>query len=226
MFLWDKLLVQAKLMVNLLCQASVAPHISAWEYFNGPFNYDATPIGLVGCKVFIHNKPSTHHSWDFRAQPGYNIEPALHHYQCFLVADHQTKALLYSNTIEFCHTYLTQPMVTPADHIIHATNFLSCALTDAPSFACDSQLKAINSIHAVYAEWKETHQLPNVAPPTTDPVAPDHAPLPWATPLPALDVSSPRVCPPPLSLPSKGAHTPTLRHPSTAAHGPLGHWNS
>ena len=77
--------------------------------------------------------------------------------------------------MEFRHTYLTQPMVTPADCIIHATNFLSCALTDAPSFACDSQLEAINSLCAVFAKWKETHQLPNVTQPTAGLVAPNRA---------------------------------------------------
>ena len=61
-FLWDKLLAQAKLMVNLLCQASAAPHISTWEFFNVPFNYNAMPGGPADCKIFIHNKPSTGHS--------------------------------------------------------------------------------------------------------------------------------------------------------------------
>ncbi|KAL7475350.1 hypothetical protein ACHAW6_001271 [Cyclotella cf. meneghiniana] len=58
-YLWDKLLPQAELSLNLLRQASLAPAISAWEYFHIPFNYDATPLGPMGCPVIIHNKAST-----------------------------------------------------------------------------------------------------------------------------------------------------------------------
>ena len=59
-FLWDHLLPQTELTLNLLCQSTLAPDISAWEHFNGPFNFDATPIGPISCPVTIHNKPGTH----------------------------------------------------------------------------------------------------------------------------------------------------------------------
>jgi hypothetical protein len=42
-YLWDLLLPQAKLTVNLLCQATINPKILAWEYFNGPFDFNKTP---------------------------------------------------------------------------------------------------------------------------------------------------------------------------------------
>jgi hypothetical protein len=41
-YLWDLLLPQTKLTLNLLCQSSIMPSMSAWEHFNGPFNYNAT----------------------------------------------------------------------------------------------------------------------------------------------------------------------------------------
>ena len=59
---WDKLLLQTELSLNLLRQSTVAPLLSAWEDFNGPFNFDATPLGPIGCHVLIHNMPSTHES--------------------------------------------------------------------------------------------------------------------------------------------------------------------
>jgi hypothetical protein len=42
-YLWDLLLPQAKLNVNLLHQATINPKISTWEYFNGPFDFNETP---------------------------------------------------------------------------------------------------------------------------------------------------------------------------------------
>ena len=42
--LWDLLLPQTELTLNFLRKAILNPTRSAWSYFHGPFNYDATPI--------------------------------------------------------------------------------------------------------------------------------------------------------------------------------------
>jgi hypothetical protein len=68
---WDLLLPQAEITVNLLRQSLLHPHISAWEHFNGPFNFDATPMGPPGCKVIAHAKGSTRKSWDFRGHASF-----------------------------------------------------------------------------------------------------------------------------------------------------------
>ncbi len=57
-YLWDLLLPQAELTLNFLHQATLNPRISAWEFFQGPFDFNKTPLGLVGCPVFIHAKPA------------------------------------------------------------------------------------------------------------------------------------------------------------------------
>jgi hypothetical protein len=57
-YLWDLLLPQAKLTLNLLHQSTLNPRISAWEFFQGPFDFNKTPLGPVGCQVLIHaNQP-------------------------------------------------------------------------------------------------------------------------------------------------------------------------
>ena len=71
--LWDTLLPQTKLTLNLLRQATLAPDMSPWEYYNGPINYDTTPFTPLGCKVVIHNKPRPHKTWYFRARDGFSI---------------------------------------------------------------------------------------------------------------------------------------------------------
>ena len=55
--LWDLLLSQAELTLNLLRQTSKNPKISAWEHFNGAFNYNAMPLGPLGISVIAHIKP-------------------------------------------------------------------------------------------------------------------------------------------------------------------------
>jgi hypothetical protein len=61
-YLWDLLLPQAELTLNLLRQATLNPRISAWEFFQGPFDFNKTPLGPVGCRVLIHAKPATRRS--------------------------------------------------------------------------------------------------------------------------------------------------------------------
>eukprot|EP00804_Cyclotella_cryptica_P028661 CCRYP_008183-RA/>CCRYP_008183-RA protein AED:0.20 eAED:0.05 QI:0/0/0/0.66/1/1/6/0/1274 len=98
-YLWDMLIPQTKLTLNLLRQAHTAPAISAWEaYNNAPFNFDATPIGPCGCPVIIHNKSNKRLSWAFCGHKGFSIGPALEHYRCFQVVDSLTKALVISDT--------------------------------------------------------------------------------------------------------------------------------
>ena len=71
--LWDTLLPHTELTLKLLCQATLAPDISAWEYYNGPIKYDATLFSPIGCKFAIHNKPGPCKTWDFRTQDGFSI---------------------------------------------------------------------------------------------------------------------------------------------------------
>ena len=73
--------------------------ISAWGFFDGPFDFVETPLGPIGCKVIIHKNTNTRKSWDKRGREGYNIGPSLEHYQCLCVVYKQTKEFLISYTV-------------------------------------------------------------------------------------------------------------------------------
>ena len=107
----------------------------------------------MGCPVIIHNKPTSRQSWDFRGRKGFNISPALNHYRCFHVTDATTKALLYSDTAKFINDYLTQPQVSESDRIVHALNFLSCDVKDAPASVYQDQLTAISNLRDLFRGW-------------------------------------------------------------------------
>ena len=49
--MWDNLLIQTELTINLLRQATLNPRMSAWEYYNVPFDYSASPLE-VGNRYF------------------------------------------------------------------------------------------------------------------------------------------------------------------------------
>jgi len=116
-YLWDLLLPPAKLTINLLRQATANPKISAWEYFNGPLDFNTTPLAPVGCRVLIHAKPSTRWSWAYRAKQGFCMGPALNHYKCYELVKSDTKQKVISGTVQFRHAYLQIPAVSAEDKI-------------------------------------------------------------------------------------------------------------
>jgi len=54
MRLWDKILPQVFLALNLLWQSNVAPTVSVYAYINGPFDYNAMPLATMGCAAQIY----------------------------------------------------------------------------------------------------------------------------------------------------------------------------
>ena len=168
-FLWYKLLPQTKVTLNLLRQSNISPAIFAWDHFNGPFNFGATPIAPLGSPTVIHNKSGTCKSWDFRVRKGFTIGPALKHYCCFQVVDSTKKSIIISDTIEVLHKYLTQPEVTPKDRIVHALNVLSCAVKDNANTVHHEQLLAISKLRNLFDNWKTTT---TITPPANEPTTP------------------------------------------------------
>ena len=54
--LWDRLLPQAELTINLLRHSNAAPNVSAYAYLSGLFNYNKIPIAPMGISVQVHEK--------------------------------------------------------------------------------------------------------------------------------------------------------------------------
>jgi hypothetical protein len=130
-YLWDLLLPQAELTLNLLGQATLKCWISAWEFFQGPYDFNKTPLGPVGCWVLIHAEPATQRSWDFCAKNGFYIGIAQESYRCFKLVNSDTKSQVISNTVEFRHSYLSVPESSTEDRIFHGLQVVAKALTGA-----------------------------------------------------------------------------------------------
>ena len=118
----------------------------AWEYYNGAFDYSATPLGTIGCKTMIHNTSNKRKSWNLRGQEGFSVGPALQHYRCIQAIDSKTKALIITDTAEYFHKYLTQPHITAYYRMAPEIQFLNAALKDIPASIYDSQLPAIEAV--------------------------------------------------------------------------------
>ena len=52
--LWDRLIEQTNLTLNLLRQSRLNPKMSAEAMMNDPFDFNRTPIAPLGTKVLVH----------------------------------------------------------------------------------------------------------------------------------------------------------------------------
>jgi hypothetical protein len=214
-YFWDLLLLQAELTPNLLQQATLNPWISAWEFFQGPFDFNKMPLGPVGCPILIHAKPASCWSWDFRAKNGFYIGPALELYRCFKLVNAETKSQVISDMVKFCHSYLSVPAPSTEDQIIHGLQVFAGALAGAAPPTSISQVDPIANLQDIFDSWRLL--APPACQPTRTPLpgcpsVPPHEPPRVISPLPPtpglLRLPVPSWSPPPrpaasiLSLPA------------------------
>jgi len=153
-YLWDLLLPQAELTLNLLRQSTLNPRISSWEFFQGPFDFNKTPLHPVVCRVLIHAKLATRRSWDFRAKNGFYIGPAMDSYRRFKLVNADTKSQVISDTVEFRHSYLSVPAPSTEDKIIHGLQVVAGVLTGALPPTSISQVEAITNLRDIFKSWQ------------------------------------------------------------------------
>jgi hypothetical protein len=54
--LWDRLLPQAEITLNLLLSSRLHPQLSAAAHYHGLVYYNKTAFGPPGCKIIAHEK--------------------------------------------------------------------------------------------------------------------------------------------------------------------------
>ena len=71
--LWDKLLLQTELTLNLLRQSNATPTISAQAHLFGNFDFNRMPLAPMGCAVQIHEESSQRRTWAPHSVDGYYL---------------------------------------------------------------------------------------------------------------------------------------------------------
>jgi hypothetical protein len=54
--LWDQLLPQTKITINLIQQSNATPNVSAYVHLSGPFDYNKMLLTPMGCNAQVHEK--------------------------------------------------------------------------------------------------------------------------------------------------------------------------
>jgi hypothetical protein len=73
--LWDRLLPQAEITLNLLRTSRLHPQLSAAAHFHGIVDYNKTAFAPPGCKIIAHEKPGKQSTWAPHGQHGSHWVP-------------------------------------------------------------------------------------------------------------------------------------------------------
>ena len=107
--LWERLLPQTKITINLLRQSNATPTVSAYAHLSGPFDCIKMPLEPVGSAVQIHKKTDKRGTWAYQSVDGWYIATSPEHYRTLLCYVKSTKSERFTNTAQFSHKHITCP---------------------------------------------------------------------------------------------------------------------
>jgi hypothetical protein len=106
MHLWDRLLQQAEITLNLLRTSRLHPQLSAATHYHGLVDYNKTAFAPPGFKIIAPH-----------GQHGYSLGPAMHHYRCQNVYISTTASERIVDTLElFSHNH-QMPQLSSTDRL-------------------------------------------------------------------------------------------------------------
>ncbi len=122
--LWDWLLPQTEITINLIRQSNATPTVLAYAHLRGPFDYNIMPLAPMGCEAQVNEKTNKRGTWAYHLADGWYLFTSPKHYCTHNCHIRHTKSKQLSNTIQFQHKRITNPTITHADKVMHT--FAEC----------------------------------------------------------------------------------------------------
>ena len=126
--LWDQLLSQAILTLNLLRPSRVNPKLLAHSQVHDPFNFEITPLAPPGIKVLAHEQAEGRESFAVHSYRGYYLGPCLNHHRCYRVYCPAATSSRIANTVDWFPPNLKMPTASSTDILIATAKDLTSAL--------------------------------------------------------------------------------------------------
>jgi hypothetical protein len=123
--LWDRIIPQAILSLNLLRASRV---------------YNHTPIAPPGTHVLIHEKPGNRDTWAPHAIDAWYI--ALKHYRCYRTYVWETRSERTTDTLTWMPKCVVLPQLSPTETIIQCTQQITAAMQQ---LYCDHPIRTVNT---------------------------------------------------------------------------------
>ena len=127
--LWDKILPQVELTMNILRPFAADRTISAYEgVFRRKYDFEAHPMAPCGTLVLVHDPPDKRGTFASHGSPGFYLGPALLHHRCFRVHMLATQSERISDSLAWFPAPLVLPGSSPAELLTAAVTDLTAAM--------------------------------------------------------------------------------------------------
>eukprot|EP01034_Spumella_vulgaris_P021900 gene21900-27977_t len=218
--LWDELLPQVDLCLNILRPFGPRPEISAYEGIHGSqYDFSAHPIAPCGTHVLIHETPEQRASWAPHGVPGFYLGPAPKHFRAYRVFAIPTQSSRVTDTV----AWLSAPFKMPGSSTVELVHAATRDLTVALNKLAQSGLivassrqpfeRLVSTATSALQEAVEMFMPSARSSDISDPHTEQRVPvLQSVSPLPDLPATLQRVVPAPQSLsPPPGLPVPLQR---------------
>ena len=105
--LWDRLLPQAEITINLLRKFNATPNVLAYAHLSGTFNYNKMPMSPMGISVQAHEKADKRVTWEYQTVEVWYLEKLPEHYHTHRCHIKSTNRKRFTDTIHFNHKEIT-----------------------------------------------------------------------------------------------------------------------
>jgi hypothetical protein len=128
MHLWDRLLPQVVVTLNMLRTSRLNPKLSAATHIFGQYDFNRAPMAPPGTRIIAHEAPSRRRTWAPHGLDGWYIGPALEHYLCYTVYITKTRVNIIVETVDFPPEKFTLPFPSSQDMATQAATDLTHTL--------------------------------------------------------------------------------------------------
>jgi hypothetical protein len=172
MHLWDRILSQAVITLNVLRTSRINPKLSAATHIFGQYDFNRAPMAPPGTRIIAHETPGRRRTWAPHGQDGWYLGPALEHYSCYKVYITKTRVNRIVETVEFFPHKFTLSFPSSSELATQAAADLTHALLNpqpAGPFcrAGDKQAIALRNLANIFASAKPKNVNSKLAPKIT-----------------------------------------------------------
>jgi hypothetical protein len=165
--LWDRLLPQAEITLNLLRTSRLHPQLSAAAHLHGLMDYNKTAFAPPEYKIIAHEKPGKRRTWSPHGQHGYSLGPVMHHYRCQNIYISSTASERIVDTHKFFPHNNQMPQLLSTDRLIITFKDMTDALQNPHPevpFARvgDDTISAIAELATIFKLKLRQSQLPTL----------------------------------------------------------------
>jgi hypothetical protein len=131
-YLWDEMLLQAEITINMLRPYDGNTSICAYEgIFGHKYDFMAHPLAPVGTAVMVYTSPDQRENFASHGVPGFYIGPIINNYRSFRVYITHTKAFRSTDTLAWFPKPYYMPGSSATDQIQMAIKELELTMRKA-----------------------------------------------------------------------------------------------